>query len=308
MLVTYLIDSLSQIAWRIVWHFVVASGIALTLLCETSKLQASQGLDLDMPIGKPIAIELVSAREVHGVLAADSDDDYLWINREEEGVYLSSGFPQSEIVGWRILGEKHEGDLPSTAKEAKSPTVTTVKSPAIPSVEEDTPYPQLTPAVNRVASLRIYASVANWDADAEADGLEVIVQPVDTLGNVVPVRGQLDFKLLGQRSPWDRIEPTRHGRRLLPRFDRLEDWSRRVHPNQVAADGVVYRLEFRNFHPDRDLSVSVESLLQARLGVAGQGVFEASSGSLFLRPFSPLRDDLQQHTGSRYFQQERFRQ
>lgn len=313
----------------------VLAAVCIAVLSISQETEASSQAEQVLPLGKLVAIELTTGREVHGRLAKESDRNFLWIEREEQGIFLSSQFPQSKVVSWRILQDP-TNNVSSESKDGHkgSELVNKSQNNAIqdtgpPIIAEPLPCPvasRTSSAVasrtsnpiasrtsNRVASLRIHATVANWDADAEVDGIEVLVQPVDHWGNVVPIRGQIDFQLLGQRSPWDRTAPTRNGRKSPPRFDTLEDWSRTVSSSpmrstQVTPDGVVFRLDFRNFHPDRDLEVSIESVLHARLGVPGQGLFEASSDAILLRPINFLRDDLQLQTGSRYFKQERFPQ
>lgn len=254
--------------------------------------------------GQQVVVELTTGRQVRGELSDRSNGEYLWISTTAPGISLESGFPLSKVVRWQVADGRAVTSLPAPVTSEidtnGAGTNVTASSPAV-SIERQT--------VRHVASLEIFARVANWDADAEVDGIEVLLRPLDSRGQLVSFRGQVHFKLLGQRQPeklGSIYSEFTFQEEADYRFVELTQWTRRLQQTLSTDEGTILRLEFRNFHPDRDLAVDVESILQARLSVAGQGVYEAVSPPLFLRSYSRLRDDLQQQTGSRHFTQERF--
>lgn len=79
----------------------------------------------------------------------------------------------------------------------------------------------------------------------------------------------------------------------------VEDWTRQLSPSDFGPNGATVDLPFRKLDPERDLDVIPVGLLQARMGISGQGSFQAPATEFWLRPTSYLRDELQLHTGSR---------
>jgi hypothetical protein len=120
--------------------------------------------------------------------------------------------------------------------------------------------------------LNLEVEVANWDHDAEPDGLRVLVAPLDYFGYVVPVFASVDFQLLTQPH---RPPGAQHVRRRRSN-QRREEWSRRVRIHDFGPAGAVYELPFRNLSANARFNIGPEALLTARLGVAGSGVFSAN--------------------------------
>jgi hypothetical protein len=75
--------------------------------------------------------------------------------------------------------------------------------------------------------------------------------------------------------------------------------SRQLSTSDFGPNGATVDLPFKKLDPERDLDVIPVGLLQARLGISGQGSFQAPATELWLRPTSYLRDELQLHTGQR---------
>ena len=151
-------------------------------------------------------------------------------------------------------------------------------------------------AARSVKSLQLVTQLANWDSDAAIDGLLVEIRPLDQFGQLVPVDGQLNLKLLGlSRTPGGQVQPG-----LSPvEFPELATWTQAVHKADFMREGAIYRLEFRGFRPERDLSIDPVGMISARLVVPGTGTFAASEGLTVLRPYSPIRDFHQMFRGTR---------
>ncbi|MCS7306239.1 MAG: hypothetical protein NZ602_14170 [Thermoguttaceae bacterium] len=149
---------------------------------------------------------------------------------------------------------------------------------------------------NRVAYLGLDAWIGQWDADVEADGLVVEITPFDLTGRPVPVQGILEVTLaIPPRGLTTALDQKVHRQRWVQRV-RAEDFS-------SATGSAQYRLAFCSSqnNPEWNLDLGGYGALTAQLNVPGQGSFSATAGRLRVRPFSPVRDQLQQSTGKRFF-------
>jgi hypothetical protein len=152
--------------------------------------------------------------------------------------------------------------------------------------------------MNRVEaprSLRITTVVTNWDSDLDVDGLLLRVEPLNGWGQMTPVDGDLNVQLVTET----RLAT---GGRIIPRNDPFpitERWSVPIRALAFDADGLVVKLPFRRFHPERDVDIAPEALAVARLRVPTVGTLDASDAHVVLRPVSRFRDDLFQMRNSR---------
>jgi hypothetical protein len=127
-----------------------------------------------------------------------------------------------------------------------------------------------------------------------------VVRPLDATGRIGPISGQIELTLYGQdirRSNVLDLQP--------PPFPVLGRRSFQVRSSEFREDGVVVELPYAQRNPEFDLHIFPEGLLQARLGVPGQGVFDAADAWVFLRPPSVIRDQLEFQTGRRFLPMER---
>lgn len=160
--------------------------------------------------------------------------------------------------------------------------------------------PPLVPLDHRraVRALHVRATVANWDRDAEVDGLLLHVQPLDGFGVVVPVDGNIDVQLATETK-------FAKGGRSITRddntFNVTERWSVPIHAIDFDAMGTTVKLPFRRFHPERQFDIASDALAVARLRLPSAGAFDASDPFVQLRPYSRFRDDLQEYQGRRLF-------
>ncbi len=249
-----------------------------------------------VPTRAQVAVHLEDGRTVTGEVDAATDDEHLWLRTTAPGIAFSRAIAWNNIVAvdhggtqcpaaeFRPIAEQIKTPLPEgffASPEARLPRASSPRAePARP---------------NRVASLELEARMANWDADALPDGLELRIRPIDDRGRTVRVDGDLDVRLVGQRIA---------GRNASGAFSELGHWGERVRADEVKPFGATYRVPFRAVHPELDPGFSPDGVVHARLGVSGQGVFEASA-SVYLRTFGRLRDQLQLRKNARFFPFER---
>lgn len=144
--------------------------------------------------------------------------------------------------------------------------------------------------VPRVRSVLVDARAANWDGDVQTDGLIVYLQPLDEVGNSLAVRGDVSFNLVGNYpSVIHQPQP----------LTRLASWTRRVRSDGMTPRGMMFKLPFQAVHPDLQTNVGPYALLHCRLSVPGHGTFDETV-DVRIRQASPLRDQLQKLTGSRF--------
>ena len=144
-----------------------------------------------------------------------------------------------------------------------------------------------------VTAIHIDADVANWDSDVEVDGLLVHIFPLNNNGETVEALGTLEVNLIGE-GPTNLV-------RGNP-FPALGRWSQVVRPENVGPGGAIFRLPFQGMSPDFRGKWNLGSfgMVHARLSVAGQGVFEDTAAFTRIRPYSPVRDRMQQLRGTRF--------
>ncbi len=149
----------------------------------------------------------------------------------------------------------------------------------------------------RVRAVAVTARAESFGGGVDADGLRISVRPRDGAGRAVPVSGTLRAELFAERvrpGPRQPAAPVSLGRWTLSLAE--EDFEHGV---------ARVELPYRAVHPEFDMRFAPTGLLQVRLAVAGQGVFEASDSAVRLRSASPNRDRLYQATGKRFLPSER---
>lgn len=253
---------------------------------------------------EPVTVELLSGRTFTGRIDARTDDQRLWLRFDEGAASIVRPIAWQRVIAVEYGPERFDAERarqlvkelataapdrprPSDSPEGASPRVPVVASDAYP------PH-----ASGTIGSLQVDAYVADWGPGVEVDGLVVHVYPLSTRGELLPVRGTLTFELIGVRprtsSPVDR-------------YPVVGRWTRTLHPGDVGPDGAVYRLEFQAVHPEFTENLRAHGLLRARLAAPGHGTFETSADFLRIRPYSPVRDDLQLQRGERFHPRERTR-
>lgn len=269
-----------------------------------------------------VAVRLRHAHQPVGRVDVATDDEALVLRHAFGGVVVRTRIPWTSITevvmnNATISIDELKRQLPSLMSQgppsafafisstATSDSASTRKSPA------EAPYQgrpvivlasatseslSRTTITGRPRSLQLATQPANWDSDAEVDGLLVAVRPVDEFGRLIPVNGQLSLKLYG-------LAATQGGqsqRTSSPfEFPVVEETSLVIRREDFTPEGAVYRLEFRRFSPERDPAIDAVGLLNGRLVVPGIGTFAASESITWLRPYSPLRDMHQMFEGRR---------
>lgn len=266
-----------------------------------------------------VTVYMLNGKLTKGLVDAETDDVHLVIRRESPNVLLRTRVPWMSVsivtAGESVLSvEQMKSQIPQLSSIGPKSAaerisfVTSSDQSWIPGpVAAGSSRGEIVPVMasdlsgignpaRSVKSLQLITRLANWDNDAEIDGLLVEIRPLDQFGQLVTVNGQLNLKLMGiSRTLGGHAQPG-----LSPvEFPELATWTQAVHKADFMPEGAIYRLEFRNFRPERDLSIDPVGTISARLVVPGTGTFAANEGLTVLRPYSPTRDFHQMFRGTR---------
>ncbi len=255
-----------------------------------------------------VTIELASGRSFTGQVDPRTSDQQLWLRFSKGRIVIRRPFAwdqlgYAEIAGQeistqdlrtRLVGEQTAVTEPVPAPAAESIQLTSSEQPQ--SDRESATRRSQPEIFEPVCSVNIEAAVANWDADVENDGILVYVRPLDCTGNLVPASGTLEVELVGEGP----------GNPSLPEtFPTLARWVQMLRAEELTPRGYAFRLPFQAIHPEFNLQVGPAGLVHVQLAVPGQGVFEATTNTISVRPINPFRDRLQVQQNSRFLPTER---
>lgn len=251
-----------------------------------------------------IRVELSSGQVYQAEIDTRTDEDQLQLLWRRGPMTLRRAIAwddvaHAEVAGQQLAGTEFQQLVARVRREFPRPVPTSpgmimLTSSAGPSTLS--PPPNREPAaVGRVRTLEVDAAVGRWNGNVDVDGLVLRIYPLDENGELVPCDGTLSVELHGDQTGGIRPPQT---------FPSLGQWTRRVRPSDFGARGASYRLEFQQVHPEFAPGLLPRGLVHVRLSVPGQGTFEASDAMVRLRPYSSVRDRLQQATGHRFFPDE----
>jgi hypothetical protein len=241
-------------------------------------------------------------------IATIVDGDRQWLPNQFEA--FRKAIPaRSESVKSRraLLGDSATGPESPPENSGERPSASSPNKTALRQASAWMPLPPapISRAPGRVRMLEIDSWAANWDHDPEWDGIVVRIRPMDRLGQLVPASGTIDVVLEGFLPHQMPVYQSQRSVRPIGK------WRKAVDRDDYGPDGAVLFLEFQNYRPERrgtrrhaDQSIHHLGEVHARMTVAGAGVFPASAGTVRVRRFSPVRDQLFLERGTRFFQSE----
>ena len=290
----------------------LALAVVLPVVLEYVPAPLACGQEVVEQIGpaasSTITVELVSGRTFTAEIDGRTDAAQLWLRWQQTGGELLRPIRWDCVVRARVGGEDMSGEqFHALVRRLRSevpaePETPTPRNTIVMIGAPAPPRPVIAPAgpagaapTPRVTSLAFDAMVGRWDENVEADGLVLHVYPLDAQGAIVPVRGTIEVDLTAEQ-----IGPV-----LLPHpFIAAGHWAQEVRPEDFGPAGAVYRLRFQAVHPEFS-RVAPRGAVHACLTVPGQGTFQSTASTAPIRPFSPVRNQLQQLTGQRFFPNER---
>jgi hypothetical protein len=255
-----------------------------------------------------IIVHLTGGRTMSAMIDPRTDGRQLWLRWESARAELLRPIDWDSVAAAEIIGEKITGqefldlvnqirrDVP--AQSIPTPVdkiIAIMNEPFIEPVNSEAAFDnQLLPDIRQVQWLDIYAVPSKWDNYVETDGMTVFVVPKNTYGEVIPVRGTLDVDLIAEHAGVVRLPDP---------FQRIAHWSQAVSAEDFGPYGAAYQLPFQDLNPDFSRDLGPHGAIHAVLSIPGQGTFESTNDAR-IRPYSLIRDRLQQTTGQRFFPEE----
>jgi hypothetical protein len=251
---------------------------------------------LGPPAAATVTVETVSGRRYSGVIDSATNDKRLVLRAEGNRCYAR------RYLGWQSLVKAWEDDeqLPIAELQARAAAAASDPQSAwaagdAPANPPD-PQPQDRGAPPTPAHIAVHADIANWNRDVLPDGLVLDLEVYDAAGRRITAYGTLTVELVGLRFGLG------GGTRRFPVVGR---WVARVNAGAFDAGGATLRLPFQALHPEEALDLSSTGMVHAVLAVPGAGTFEAADNLVAVRRFAPLREELFEEQGTRYFPFER---
>ena len=231
-----------------------------------------------------------------GEIDRRSDAESLWVRRTEGNVILASAIAWTDIASVELDGQSVEvATLESDYAQYATAAPATFLTEFEPLELTREPIPLHGWNVRqRVTTIEIDASLANLDRTVDSDGLFVVLAVFDDHGDAVPVRGSLSARLIVER-----LDP--HTGQVS--FEEFQRWSAPVSVADFHEGIAELPLRFRRASPEFRWDLCTAALLNVRLGVAGQGNFEASV-PVAIQEWNPIRDEMRNQQGSRFFRDE----
>jgi len=252
-----------------------------------------------------VTVNLTDGRQFHGqidprstrarlVLRSTSGPVTFWRSlRWMELARVDSG---GQALDLAQLREQAAPPGPAQSPPTKTLRLRTLSAPRPPVSDKSAAAP--IPPLPRATNVALDASLANWDADVEADGLLVDLSPLSADGALTAVAGTVEVELyVPQRRTFD-LAPLSGGDTL----ELLERWTRAIEPSDFGPSGARLKLPFGAIHPELrpDWVASHYGLVHLRFSAPGHGVFEASRDGVRIQTWAPNRDRLELQTGSRF--------
>jgi hypothetical protein len=256
-----------------------------------------------------LTVNAASGRVFTGEVDPRTDEQTLWLRGGKTNAFVVRPIEWRRVVSVEAKGKQLTADefrrtiaqpdwqwadelpsraLPKTTRDPSEPRQETL--PPTDTATASADMQSLAP----VRSLHIDVETCRWRSGTETRGMSLNVVPLDDWGQLVPALGTLTVELIGQGYA-NGISGQE--------FPQLARWSVVVDPADYGPSGAVVHLPFQALHPDfrQGTEVSSFGLVQAQLSVAGDGVFAASADFVRIRPYSPLRDALEQAQPHRRF-------
>jgi hypothetical protein len=239
--------------------------------------------------GETLEVTTADGRVLSGEVDRQSNKQTLWLRLSQDNIILTTAVPWTDVVSATLDGQaipvaEIVDDLAKYATSAPQAFLTQYEPIQI---ETQTVSRQIKP---KIATIQVEAGLANLDRTVELVGFAAF----DTNGNVTPYRGTLNARLIVQRTNF-------HTGRIS--FDEFQRWSIRVGEKNFYDQIAQLSLPFHRPSPDFDWELCPSAILNVRLGVPGQGNYEASV-PVTIREINPLRDTMQNWIGTRFYRDE----
>ena len=276
----------------------LVNGLAMVLMAlDAGILHGAELLTVRLASGRVYSGE-VDSRTSRESLVLRSGRGGMTVRRPIEWPRIEAAWHQSRQVALSDLARLAEGlkDKPESPHGPAADTNLLDASHSAAAIIQPDDSRVVPLALSRITSVSFDAQLANWDGDVETDGLVILIQPIDGDGQITPAGGTIEVELFAPQRRVFHHAPLSGGDTL----ERVERWTRTVHMDDFGSSGVRLRLPFGAVHPEFDNDWLAYGLVHVRMAAPGHGVFDDSRDGIRIRPWAPLRDQLELNTGRRF--------
>jgi hypothetical protein len=243
-----------------------------------------------------LRIQTANGRLLHGAMDIRTDDETLWVRRTEGNIILISSVKWSEIESAELAGEAITAEKIAEQRDelATAAPVKFLSDSEMPTGQEEIQQASNFQRRLRITNIEIEAALANLDRTVESDGLLVAIAALDEFRRSHAVRGSLTARLVVERLNYRTGEVS---------FEEFSRWTQKVSMKDFQEGVAEFPLRFQRYSPEFDWELCTAALLNVRLSVHGQGNFEASI-PIAIHEYNPIRDEMRNWRGSRFFRDE----
>lgn len=233
-----------------------------------------------------------SGRTFVGLVDARTDQGTLWLRFEHGRSTLWRPIEWDRVVQVAVDGDHYSGEefQRVAAKYATHEDSGRRNWIANASQSDETATgntTEITSTTHRVRALSIDVQFANWDADAQDDGLLARVAPLDEFGRAIAADGTLTVDLIamtGKRRPlWPIASHEPDVERPV-----LESWTFQLSPGDFVDGIATLKLEFAHGDPAANPLVHSLGVVRARFASPGSDLVEAVVDPVRLRPVAKI--------------------
>ncbi|MEX2185784.1 MAG: hypothetical protein WD875_03275 [Pirellulales bacterium] len=290
---------------------IAAAGLFLSALAmlPPGRLSAQQSAATDAtaeesPPRARATVRVASGRTFAGFIDARTNGDTLWLRVEHGQTTLWRPIAWRRVVDVSIAGEsmpgeafrnvadrfasKEDADRLAPRHDDTPPSAPPLDGPLRDGPALERPPLETRPA-GSVRSLSLDVRLANWDADADDDGLVAFVTPLDDTGRPTSATGTLTVDLIGTTGP-RRPNWAATPRDINERRPVLETWTVQLVPDDFSGvDGSAsVRLPFARGEPADDARLGSFGVVRARFAAPGADLVEAVIDPVRLRPLGKV--------------------
>ncbi|MCA9218470.1 MAG: hypothetical protein KDB27_35620 [Planctomycetales bacterium] len=238
--------------------------------------------------GDYVSVTLLDGRQVDGEVDDQSDANTLWLRISSERVTVASAFSRSSIASVKPLKveQSYEEAEANHLAQLAAAQPSFSRHGTAPNIGE---YPNLIEQHrDPIMGIELKGVAANWDADAEMDGIRVWILPFTKTGYRTNVSGTINATL----STWSRRNRTSSLSRRTTEY-----WAQTVNPDHQRGGFLQIDLPFKKLHSAYDRRILGEAVLHVRLQVNREGTFHGET-TVPLHAFSFTKDKMLLHHGT----------
>lgn len=243
-----------------------------------------------------LLVQTSNGRLLHGAMDIRTDADTLWIRRTEGNIILTSSVKWSEVESAELAGEAITSEK---LAEERDELATAAPATFLSNFELPTGQGEIQEASNfhrrlRITNIEVEATLVNLDRTVESDGLLVAISALDEFRQAHAVRGSLTARLVVEWLDYRTGEVS---------FEEFGRWCQKVSTKDFHENAAEFPLRFQRYSPEFDWELCTAALLNVRFSIHGQGNFEASI-PIAIHEYNPIRDEMRNWRGSRFFRDE----